>query len=467
MKKDQTNKSGLTLPLSTRVSYGAGDLASQFIWSFISSYLMIFYTDVAMLPTAAISIIFFGARIWDAINDPMMGAVAERTKSKHGRFRPYLLYGTPLLIIVYVLCFMAPDFNGNMKLKVAYAAVTYIALGMLYTAVNLPYGALMTVMSKNSADRSDLSTYRMLGSNIGSLILSAISLPLILHFGRGDQSKSTGYTVTAIVLGIIALPLFYLVFFKCKEVVHVSKEAVKVPIIKSFKACLNRPFICLFALNSLALVGKFGQAGVAMYYYRYVLERSDLAAILMVLLNGSTALGIFLFARFSKRFGKKITTIVSFFLSGVFQIAIYFVSYDNIPMVMTLTVLSGLTRFGLPVATAMLADVIDYTEDKTGIRADGTAYSVYSFGTKLSSALVGSVGVILLAKVGYVANAVQTPLAMQGINMVVNVLPGLCWILALIPLILYNLSEDKNVTIRERLDAKEKEDLMQEGVCCE
>ena len=115
----------------------------------------------------------------------------------------------------------------------------------------------------------------------------------------------------------------------------------------------------------------------------------------------------------------------------------------------------------------MLADVIDYTEDKTGIRADGTAYSVYSFGTKLSSALVGSVGVILLAKVGYVANAVQTPLAMQGINMVVNVLPGLCWILALIPLILYNLSEDKNVTIRERLDAKEKEDLMQEGVCCE
>ena len=176
-----------------------------------------------------------------------------------------------------------------------------------------------------------------------------------------------------------------------------------------------------------------------MYYYRYVLERSDLAALLMVLLNGSTALGIFLFARTGKLFGKKKTAMLSFLMAGVFQIAIYFVSYDQIPLVMVLTVCTGLTRFGLPVATAMLADVIDYMEHKTGIRADGTAYSVYSFGTKLSSALVGTVGVMLLVKTGYVANAIQTPQTMQGINMIVNVLPGACWLLALIPLGLYDL----------------------------
>ena len=441
--------------MSTKVSYGLGDMASQFVWSFIGSYLMIFYTDVALLPTAAISMIFLIARVWDAINDPIMGAIAERTRTKYGRFRPYLLYGTPFLIIFYILCFTAPDFSGNMTIKVIYAAVTYIGLGMLYTAVNLPYGALMTVMSKDSKDRSDLSTYRMLGSNIGGLILSAISLPLILYFGKGDQAKPLGYTMTAVILSLAALPMFYIVFWKCKEVVQVPKQATAVPVIQSFKACINRPFLCLFALNSLALVGKFGQAGVAMYYYRYVLQRSDLAALLMVLLNGATALGIFLFARLSNKFGKKMTTIVSFLLAGVFQIAIYFVSYDNIPMVMILTVCTGLTRFGLPVATAMLADVIDYTEDKTGIRPDGTAYSVYSFGTKLSSALVGSVGVVLLAKVGYVANAVQSAEAMQGINMVVNVLPGACWLIALIPLVLYNLSEEKYAEIRKRLDAKE------------
>ncbi|MGN0167779.1 MAG: MFS transporter [Acetatifactor sp.] len=459
MEKIQKSPDERALSLGTKISYGTGDLASQFVWSFIGSYLMIFYTDVAMLPAAAISLIFLGARVWDAVNDPMMGAIAERTKSKYGRFRPYLLYGAPFLVIVYVLCFMAPDFNGNMAMKIAYAAVTYIALGMLYTAVNLPYGALMTVMSKNLEDRSDLSTWRMIGSNVGSLILSAVSLPLILYFGHGDQSKPLGYTVTAIVLGIIALPLFYLVFFRCKEVIRVSPKAASVPIIQSFKSCLNRPFLCLFALNSLALVGKFGQAGVAMYYYKYVLQRSDLAALLMVLLNGSTALGIFLFARVSKQFGKKNTTMASFLLAGVFQIAIYFVSYDNIPLVMLFTVCTGLTRFGLPVATAMLADVIDYTEDRTGIRADGTAYSVYSFGTKLSSALVGSVGVILLVKVGYVANAVQTAEAMRGISMVVNVLPGACWLLALIPLALYNLSEEKYAVIRARLDAREQSEV--------
>ena len=447
--------SGNALSLKTKISYGAGDLASQFVWSFISSYLMIFYTDVAMLPAAAISLLFFGARVWDAINDPMMGAIAERTRSKYGRFRPYLLYGSPLLILVYILCFTAPDFNGNMGMKIAYASVTYIALGMLYTAVNLPYGALMTVMSTSSEDRSDLSTFRMLGSNIGSLILSGISLPLILFFGQGDQSKPVGYTITAIILGVVALPLFYMVFFNCKEVVHVKAEARGIPIRKSFKTCLNRPFICLFLLNSLALVGKFGQAGVAMYYYKYVMQRTDLAALLMVLLNGATALGIFLFARISKYLGKKMTTIISFLLAGVFQIAIYFVDYENVSMIMILTVLTGLTRFGLPVATAMLADVIDYAEDKTGIRADGTAYSVYSFGTKLSSALVGTVGVLLLTEVGYVANTVQTAEAMQGINMVVNVLPGACWLIALIPLILYNLSEDKCRKIRESLESKE------------
>jgi len=452
MKNNSEREMGLSL--KTKISYGAGDLASQFVWSFISSYLMIFYTDVAMLPAAAISILFFGARVWDAINDPMMGAIAERTRSKYGRFRPYLLYGSPLLVLVYILCFTAPDFNGNIGMKIAYASVTYIALGMLYTAVNLPYGALMTVMSTSSEDRSDLSTFRMLGSNIGSLILSGISLPLILFFGQGDQSKPVGYTITAIILGIVALPLFYMVFFNCKEVVHVKTEVQKIPIRKSFKTCLNRPFICLFLLNSLALVGKFGQAGVAMYYYKYVMQRTDLAALLMVLLNGATALGIFLFARISKYLGKKMTTIISFLLAGIFQIAIYFVDYENVPMIMILTVLTGLTRFGLPVATAMLADVIDYAEDKTGIRADGTAYSVYSFGTKLSSALVGTVGVLLLIEVGYVANTVQTAEAMQGINMVVNVLPGACWLLALIPLIFYNLNEDKCRKIRESLESK-------------
>ena len=202
----------------------------------------------------------------------------------------------------------------------------------------------------------------------------------------------------------------------------------------------------------MALVGKFGPAGMAIYYYRYVMQRTDLVAIFMVLLNGSTALGIFLFSRLSKRIGKKKLTMISFLLTGVFQILIYFADYENITAIMILTVLTGLMRFGLPVATAMLADVIDYSEDRTGIRADGTAYSVYSFGTKLSSALVGTVGVLLLARTGYVANIIQPPQVMKGINMIVNILPGACWLIALIPLFFYNLSEDTCKEIRKRLD---------------
>lgn len=454
-EKESTSKQTGKLSLVTKLSYGGGDLASQFIWSFISSYLMIFYTDVALLPASAISMIFLIARVWDAVDDPMMGAIAERTRTKFGRFRPYILFGTPLLIVTYILCFMAPSFNGNMTLKIAYAAITYFLLGILYSAVNLPYGALMTVMSKDSDERSELSTYRMLGSNIGALILSAVSMPMILWFGNGDKSQSTGYTMTAVVLGVIAFPLFYSVFFNCKEVITVSESSKKIPVLESFKACISRPFICIFLLNTLALIGKFGQAAVAMYYYLYVLQRSDLAAILMVLLNGSTALGIFLFSRLSSVLGKKKTTFISFLLSGIFQTAIFIIDSQNISLIMFVTVLSGLTRFGLPVATAMLADVIDYTEDRTGIRADGSIYSVYSFGTKLSSALVGTVGVMLLAKVGYVANAVQTDQVKLSINAIVNILPGLSWLVALIPLAFYNITEEKYQQIRKRLDERE------------
>ncbi|WP_281730393.1 MFS transporter [Metabacillus endolithicus] len=228
------------LSFSTKLSYGFGDFASQLLWSFSGSYLTIFYTDVVGITPALVALIMLIARIWDGINDPMLGFLADRTKSKHGRFRPYILYGTPFLALFSVLAFTAPGFGGNMEAKVAWFMFTYIGLGMLYTIVNLPYGSLAAVMSKDSGERTALSSFRMLFTNLGSVLLSVISMPLILLFssGTGDQITARGYTMTAIVLAVIAIPLFYLVFFKCKEVVqpiHNKKISIK----ESFRYCFN------------------------------------------------------------------------------------------------------------------------------------------------------------------------------------------------------------------------------------
>ena len=181
------------------ICYSLGDLASQFVWTFIGSYLTIFYTEIVGLAPAAAAAIMMAARVWDAVNDPMMGAIAERTRSRLGRFRPYILFGSPLLAIFSVLCFTHP-FSGSSAAGVIYAAAIYIAAGMLYTLVNIPYGALAAVMTEDAEQRNQINASRNVGMNSlflrGLLYLQGAGstrdpeweiLPAGYHRGTGDQ----------------------------------------------------------------------------------------------------------------------------------------------------------------------------------------------------------------------------------------------------------------------------------------
>src|SRR5690606_20239348 len=265
------------LSFFTKVSYGLGDFASQLFWSFSGSYLTIFYTDKVGLTPAIVALIMLISRIWDGINDPMFGFLADRTKSRHGRFRPWILYGTPFLALFSVLTFTAPEFGGNMDAKIAWAFFTYIGLGMLYTIVNLPYGSLAAVMSKDSGERTALSSFRMLFTNLGSVLLSVISMPLILFFSRGtgEDISTRGYTMTAIVLAVIAVPMFYILFFKSKEVVKpVNTNPVSIKqMIKAIST--SKALVCIFFILLLSLTAFFGRLGVQIYYYIYVIKRMD------------------------------------------------------------------------------------------------------------------------------------------------------------------------------------------------
>ena len=190
---ESMNTSEKRLSKLTLFAYGMGDFASNLCWTFIGSYLSVFYTDVVGMAPAIASAIMLIAKIWDGVNDPMFGAIAERTNTKRGRFRPYILFGAPILAVLSVLAFTT---IGRGNAAVIYAAITYIGCGMAYTVVNLSYGSLSTVMTTNPEDIAQLNSWRMMGTNLSSVLLNAITAPLLMKFSGGISNQLTYFFIT-------------------------------------------------------------------------------------------------------------------------------------------------------------------------------------------------------------------------------------------------------------------------------
>ncbi len=388
----------------TKFSYGLGDFASNISWGLVSSYLLYFYTDVYGLSAGIIGILMLTARVWDAINDPLMGLIAERTNTRWGRFRPYILWGSILLCVFNVLTFTVPNLQGNAK--VIYAFVTYIMLGTIYTVVNLPYGALATVMTRDADERVSLNSFRGFFSLISSVVTGGAMIPLVKALGHGSDAR--GFSSAALVLSAISLPIFFLVFFKCKEVVNPPKHE-KPSVKESVEAVItNKPF--LLALTNLFFVftGLFGRLGTVVYYYIYNMHRPDLIGPLMGLFGLSTALGAIIVAFLVKRFEKTHVSIVGTVISGLGLIAIFLTPATNVPVIVALTIISSIPLgFGTPIIFAIVGDCVDFHQLKTGKRADGAIYSVMSLITKISMTLIGFLSVSALDTIEYVANKAQ------------------------------------------------------------
>lgn len=435
----------------TLFAYGVGDFASNLCWTFIGSYLTVFYTDVVGLAPAVAAAIMLIARIWDGINDPMFGAIAERTNTKKGRFRPYIFYGAPFLALFSVLAFTT---IGSGTTAVLWAAFTYIGCGMLYTVVNLSYGSLSTVMTTNPEDIAQLNSFRMMGTNLSSVLLNAITPPLLLMISGTDTYTARSYTIMAIIFAICALPLFYFVYANCKETVR-PVSAEKVPLSKSIKAVLgNGPLMLIFLIQLLAMTAFFGRMGVVMYYLLYNVQRMDLISAFMSLPSLFTVIGIFLTKNFQVKVGKKKMAAIGYIGSGLSLIAVYFVGWSNIPLLLVLHCLYGFFCFSFPIPMAMIPDAINYEEDRHGVRSDGVSYATVSLSTKFGSAFGASGALLIMGLFGYVANAQQTPEAMNGINLTVNLIFGVMYLLCLIPLYFYPLNEKRSAEIRASLDAK-------------
>lgn len=438
------------------VCYGLGDLASQFVWTFVGSYLTIFYTDIVGLAPIAVSAIMMGARVWDAINDPMMGAIAERSRSRWGRFRPWIAFGCPFLAVFSVLTFTNP-FGGGSSAGVIWAAATYIIAGMLYTLVNIPYGALAAVMTEDTDQRNLITTSRNVGMNLGMVIVNGLSATLMLKFSAAGASVADGkgYLTTALIYAIISIPLFLLVFATAREVVIPKGQAGKFSFSETVGNLVKNKYLMIITLVMVLQMTAFmGRIAVTSYYVIYCLGSFTMIATIMTIPSIGAIIGSFFAPALAKKIGTRNALAGTMVLQGIGLIIMYLAPFDNMTMVLVGDWIFGIFNVGFAYSLSLVADAVDYMEWKNGVRTDGTAYATYGLATKFGNAFGGSIGVLLLASFGYVANAEQTAEALAGINTVVNLIPGIIFILAALCCLLWDKSDKDMEQLRLEVKAR-------------
>lgn len=441
------------------ICYGLGDLASQFIWTFVGSYLTIFYTDIVGFAPAVVSAIMLIARVWDAVNDPMMGAIAENTRSKFGRFRPYIVFGCPFLAIFAVLTFVN---MGNGAGGIIFSAVIYIIAGMLYTLVNIPYSSLAAVMTEDPKQRNLIGVSRSIGMNVGMIIVNSCSAGLALYFSGDGAEVATGhgYMMTAIIYSCIAIPLFLIVFFTSKEVIIPEREARKLKPSETLGGMVkNKYLMTIFIVSTIQMIAFMGRISVTTYYVIYCLGAFTLIALIMTIPSIGGIIGSVIVAPLANKFGRKKVLALTLLGQGVGLFIVYFAPFDNMTQIMVGHWIYGIFNCGFPICLAMVADCVDFWEEKTGVRQDGSYYATYGLSTKLGNAIGSAVGVLIISGFGYVAGSMeQTERAMNGINLTVNLIPAILLVVSAVALwFLWDKSDkefdDIRVKVKERTAA--------------
>ncbi len=445
------------------VAYSLGEVGCQMSWYMINNYLTLFYTDVVGLTASAISMIMMIARVWDAINDPMMGTIADRTNTKWGKFRPYLFIAPPFLAIFNILTFTVFPVQGAMK--VLLCLICYIGTGMAYTACSIAYQALQNVCAIDSQVRMNLATARGIGSSVIGIILSACAMPLILHFSSAVDASGApaadahGYFIATIIMSLAMIPVFWLCALGCKETYSAqlhspASSSEKMGFIGSIKEIAKNDQLLLVVLATvLGTICVTGRMSLLTYYIIYVVGNYTVIATVFTTMTIAQLIGTLFVPWGTKTFGKKNYMII---LNVIMMIGFFLMFINpttNMAYLLGVSFVCGLCNSASSICYGMVSDAIEYGDWKLGKRQEGVAASMLSFGVKIATALCGATGVLLLSAVGYVPNAEQTEAAKMGINAVVNMLPLVIAGISIIPLFFYKLSAKRVAEIRADLDA--------------
>ena len=484
------------LRLKEKIGYGFGDLASCLFWSTIMSQLLFFYTDVFGLTGRAAGIMFFVSRILDALFDVVIGMTADRTKSRWGKFRPYILWGAIPLAVSAVLAFTTPEFSEAGKIVYAYA--TFILFMFLYSAVNIPYTALLGVISSDPVERTSASSFKFMGAYLGGIIVSATVLPLASHFGH--ESVAKGWQMTMSIYGAAAVLFFMITFLSTRERIQpIAKEKTSVKNdLKDLSK--NRPWLLLFAVTILFILFVCIRLSVTTHYFKYYIgEQSSplltqiynfllkyilnplygifgsqaaplldetykygyevLTSIFNTLGQGMSLVGVLLVPWFAKVTGRKSAVLILFITALICTGAFYFLNPENLTLIFIFQFVGSIT--GGPISAllwVLYADTADYSEWKTGRRATGLVFSASIMSTKIGWAVGSMVAAFILDQTGFVANIVQNIDVQNGLKAMMSTIPVAVGAVAFIMLaFFYKLDEPTMKKIKEDMDARRKE----------
>lgn len=471
------------LSIREKVGFSLGDGAANFIFQTIMLLQLSFYTDTFGISAVAAGALFLVGRLWGAAVDPVMGVIADRTETKWGKFRPWILWTAVPFGIFGFLAFITPDFSLTGKL--VYAYITYILLMTIYSMNNIPYSALSGVITGDMKQRTSLFSVRFVVVCLATIAIQGFALPMVNHFGKGDSAK--GYGITMGIFAVLATLFFFITFFTTKERIKPDpkqKSSLKEDISTLFK---NKPWVTMFILFVMMFIFLAIRNGNLLFFFRYYLDvdsltifmhnvdkgifgllgtlgfvgenanYADSAFSFMNILGQLAAIvGIMVSNSLAVRFGKKITLIAGFLLSVICTVLFIVVPPSGIMFTLILQVLFNFSwGITMPLPWAMMADVADFSEWKHNRRATGIVFAGIVVGLKVGLALGGALGAFILSLYGYDKDAL-TPFAVFGIRLSSSIYPAIALVIVILTLFFYQISKNLELKIQDELAERRK-----------
>jgi GPH family glycoside/pentoside/hexuronide:cation symporter len=445
------NSTSQKLSIKEKVGYSLGDTASHFVWDMVGFWLLFFYTDIYGISAAAAGTIMMIARFWDMAIDPIIGVVSDRTNTRWGKFRPYILFGAIPYAVLAILTFTTPDF-GEVG-KIIYAGATYVLLMTAYAFINLPYSALGAVMSADTYERAGLNTYRFIAGFIGQFVVTGLALTLANYFGGGD--KAQGFQYTVFLFAGLSLVFFFITFKTTKERVAPPKEqknSLKEDVANLFK---NKAWIILAIVGIVSFIMFAMQNAAIAYYFKYYLGREDNVQWFNVIGTVALIVALPLSKPLAKRFGNKNVFIGSSLISGLFFILIYLPGITDLTTIYVFNIIAKMAYApAVPLLWTMIADSADYGEWKSGRRSTGLYFSAAVFAQKAGWGIGAAIAGWILTISQFIPNVEQTETAITGIKLLVSVIPGILYMSCAIFMIFYKIDTKTTDLMKKDLDAK-------------
>lgn len=474
MASNAATAGGQRLSVVEKVGYGLGDTAANFIFQTMVMFQLAFYTDTFGITAAAAGTLLVVVRVWDAIFDPVMGVIADRTSTRWGKFRPWVLWTAVPFGIMGFLTFVTPDLGPGGKL--VYAYLTYIVLMMVYSANNLPYSALSGVMTGDLGERTSLSSYRFVCAMVAQLVIQGLALPLVHHFGQGDNAK--GYQWTMGIFSALAVVLFLITFATTRERIQPAPDQ-QASTGQHFRDLLqNGPWVAMFALTLVLFITLSMRGSVVPYYFNYYVDKASLGALLArfgarpadegalvslgfsafnVLGTLSTIVAIFFSKALAIRYGKRNVFIAGLAGTIVCTAAFLFLPPGAVALMFASEMLRQFAYgFTIPLLWAMMADVADFSEWKTGRRATAIVFSAIVFALKAGLGFGGAITGYVLSLYGYVPNVAQAASALDGIRLTMSLFPAITFAICAVCLLFYGIDKRREIEMTNELAERRK-----------